>query len=292
MTSFEIDRLPDLHDPVAIIAFSGWNDAGSAATNAARFIVRRLGARRFAQLPAETFYSFTDTRPTVRASPGGERVVQWPTNEFFYARNPGGPHDIVAGIGVEPNLRWPSFAAAYAELIARTGATMTISLGALLADVPHTRPIRVTGTAADPEMAERLNLTRSKYEGPTGIVGVMHQAFMQAKISSASFWANVPHYITASQNPPATAALLQRVGEIAGLSFDLSELDDAGRRFEREVSTALGNNPEVQQYVERLQQAFDSGMTDEDVAEGPGPLEPGQVLADIEDFLRQQRDDD
>lgn len=288
MTSFEIDRLPELHNPIGITAFAGWNDAASAATNAARFITRRMGARRFATLDAEDFYSFTDTRPTVRSSPSGQRVVQWPTNEAFYARNPTGPHDLVVTIGTEPNLRWPNFAAAHSELFARLGVDTVISLGALLADVPHTRPVRVTGSAGDEEMSQRLNLQRSRYEGPTGIVGVMQQAMQLAELHTASFWANVPHYITAAQNPLATMALLERIQQVVEISFDLGDLREAGERFKREVSTALSTNPEVTGYVQQLEAAFDTGVTDSP----PLEMDTRAILSDIESYLREQRDDD
>ncbi len=288
MTSFDIDRLPELHSPIGITAFAGWNDAASAATNAARFIVRRMGARRFATLSAEDFYSFTDTRPTVRSSPSGQRVVQWPTNEAFYARNPTGPHDLVVAIGVEPNLRWPSFSASHSELFARLGVEMVISLGALLADVPHTRPVRVTGTAGDEEMSQRLSLARSRYEGPTGIVGVLQQALQQAELHTASFWANVPHYITASQNPLATLALLERIQQIVEIGFDLTDLREAGDRFQREVSTALSTNPEVTGYVHQLEVAYDTGVVDSP----PLEMDTRAILSDIESYLREQRDDD
>jgi proteasome assembly chaperone (PAC2) family protein len=288
VTSFEIDRLPELHNPIGITAFAGWNDAASAATNAARFITRRMGARRFATLDAEDFYSFTDTRPTVRSSPSGQRVVQWPTNEAFYARNPTGPHDLVVSIGTEPNLRWPTFAAAHSELFARLGVDTVISLGALLADVPHTRPVRVTGAAGDEEMSQRLNLQRSRYEGPTGIVGVMQQAMQQADLHTASLWANVPHYITAAQNPLATLALLERIQQIVEIGFDLSDLRDAGERFKREVSTALSANPEVTGYVQQLESAFDSGVADSP----PLEMDTRAILSDIESYLREHREDE
>ena len=170
MPDLIVDRLPELHNPVAVVAFEGWNDAASAATDAARYLVNRLGGRRFASIDAERFYSFTDARPMVSILPGNVRRIGWQKNEFYYVRNPSGPHDIVIGIGVEPNLRWRSFAGAHAELYNSISVEYVVSLGALLADVPHTRPTRVTGSAFDPQVAERLSLTTSRYEGPTGIV--------------------------------------------------------------------------------------------------------------------------
>jgi proteasome assembly chaperone (PAC2) family protein len=285
-----IDRMPDLHDPVAVIAFSGWNDAASAATDAARFVVRRLGARKFASIDADPFYDFRESRPTVQASFNGQREVKWPQNDFFYARNPTGPHDIIIGIGVEPGLAWGTFTGAHTGLYRDAGVGLVISLGALLADVPHTRDTRVTGTAVDPEVAARLELTTSRYEGPTGIVGVLHDVLRRSGVPAASLWANVPHYITTSQNPNATAALLRRLSVMTGLTFDLRELTSAGERFVSEVNAALDGNPEIAEYVRRLEAAVDAG-------EVGAPLESSlpageELLSDIEDFLRQTRPDD
>jgi len=288
-----IDTRPDLHSPIAVLAFAGWNDAASAATNTARFLVRRLGARRFASIDPEAFYVFTDSRPTARITGSGERVIDWPANDFFFARNPTGPHDVVVAIGVEPNLRWRSFAEAHTNLLRDLGVEMVVSLGALLADVPHTRPPRVTGSANDPEVAERLNPTRSRYQGPTGIVGVIDNALNATSLPSMSLWANVPHYITTSQNPPATVALLERLEGLLGLSFDYTDLKLAGKRFVTEVNSALGNgDPKLLDYVRKLEEAIDSGVTgDEDDRESSALPAAEDVVLDIEAFLRSQRPD-
>jgi len=283
-----VDTQPGLKSPVAVCAFTGWNDAASAATNAARFIVRRLGARKFATIDAEPFYDFKEQRPTVRITARGDREVNWPANEFFYARNPTGPHDIVVFIGAEPALRWRTFTAAHAELFREVGAEMVVSLGALLADVPHSRPVRVTGSVMDESLSAQLDLQPSRYEGPTGIVGVLHTALRNEGLAGASLWANVPHYITTSQNPPATAALLRRLQPIVGMEWDLSELDAAAERFSDEVNTALSGNPEIEDYVRQLEQAVDAGAD----AEPPSQLPRAEdVLLDIEHFLRERRED-
>ena len=288
MDYLTVDTQPGLKSPIAVCAFSGWNDAASAATNAARFIVRRLGARKFASIDAEPFYDFTETRPTVRITARGDRELNWPTNDFFYARNPTGEHDVVVFIGTEPALRWRTFASAHTGLFKDVGADLVVSLGALLADVPHSRPVRVTGSAMDPKVSGRLELQPSRYEGPTGIVGVLHDSLREADLPGASLWANVPHYITTSQNPPATAALLRRLQTIIGMEFDLSELDSAGERFIDEVNTALSGNPEVQDYVHQLETAADSGtLSDLD----PQLPRGEDLVLDVEEFLRGQRDD-
>lgn len=289
MDALRIDTRPELNKPIAICAFAGWNDAASAATNAARFVVRRLGARRFASLDPEPFYDFTETRPSVRITARGERELTWPTNDFFYARNPTGPHDVVVLVGTEPGLRWKTYTSTQASLFRELGVDLVVSLGALLADVPHSRPMRVTGSAMDPAVNTRLNLQPSRYEGPTGIVGVLHDSLRGADLAGASLWANVPHYITTSQNPPATAALLRRVQGILGMEFDLSELESAGERFMLEVNTALSANPEVSDYVRRLETAYDEATS---TAEPESQLPQGEELVlDVEEFLRSQRED-
>lgn len=291
MDHLRIDRRPELHDPVAIIAFSGWNDAASAATSAARFVIRRLGARRFASIDPEAFFDFRETRPSVRINASGRREIVWPSIEFFYARNAGGPHDVIVGIGVEPNLRWNTFARSCGALFSDLGGALTVSLGALMADVPHTREVRVTGTAIDLALAEKLDLTTSRYEGPTGILGVLQTVLRDTGSPAASLWANVPHYITTAQNPRATAALLRRLQPIIGLEFDYADLTAAGERFVAEVDTAISGNPEIVEYVRRLEAAVDSGAT-MNLSPGGGPLPAGKDLVmDIEEFLRGRRDD-
>ena len=272
------------------MAFAGWNDAASAATNAARFVVRRLGARKFATIDAEPFFDFRETRPSVRMDSRGNREIAWPANEFFYARNPLGPHDVIIAIGVEPNLRWKSFVGACASLFRDMDVKLAISLGALMADVPHTRDVRVTGSAFDPTLAAELDLSVSRYEGPTGIVGVLHQRLREEELPAASFWANVPHYITTAQNPPATIALLRRVQKIVEIEFDYTELQAAGERFVSEITTAISGNSEILDYVHRLETAMDSGQ---EPSAGPGTmLPPGEDLVlDVEEFLRSQRED-
>ncbi|HET7738401.1 MAG TPA: PAC2 family protein [Tepidiformaceae bacterium] len=293
MEALRVDYRPELRDPIAIVAFTGWNDAASAASNAARFLARRLGARRFAVLEAEQFYDFQSSRPTVRISPSGDRELQWPSNEFFYARNPRGESDLIIGIGAEPSLRWRTFSGALEDLFEDLGVKMVVSLGALLADVAHTRDVRVTGTAVDPAVGERLNLTVSKYEGPTGIVGVLHDSMRKKGVPAASLWANVPHYVTTDQNPPATLALLRRLQSMLDLEFDFTDLEAAGVRFVAEVDAVVSSNPEISSYVRRLEEAYDSGVDpDEDPDESGYLPAPEDAVLDVEEFLRNLRDDD
>jgi proteasome assembly chaperone (PAC2) family protein len=289
MDELQVDARPELKRPIALLAFAGWNDAASAATNAARLVVRRLGARRFAHIDPESFYDFKETRPSVRIAADGGREIRWPATEYFYARNSQGEHDVVVAIGVEPNLRWQRYSKLQTDLLRDLGVELVVSLGALLADVPHTRPIRVTGSSSDPDVAERLNLARSRYEGPTGIVGVMHQALQAQSLPAMSLWANVPHYVTTSQNPAASAALLQRLEDVLGVSFDYRELKAAEERFVREVNIALSANPDMLQYVARLEQAMDQGPADEGDERSADLPSARDVLGDVEEFLREQR---
>ncbi len=285
MEHLRLDSLPELRSPLVICAFAGWNDAASAATNAARFVVRRFGARKFGSFDPEPFFDFREVRPLVRLTVRGEREITWPANEAYFARNPTGPHDVVVFVGTEPNLRWRTFAGELVELAQAVRAELVVTLGALLADVPHTRPVRVTGSALDPAVAERLGLQPSRYEGPTGIVGVLHTALRDAGLGGATLWANVPHYLTSSQNPAATAALLRRVAGLLGVDFDLAEMDAAAQRFVAEVEGALQANPEAQEYVRRLEASYDTAAP-----EAPQLPRGEDLLVDIERFLREQRE--
>lgn len=293
MDALNLETRPELRSPVAVLAFAGWNDAASAATNAARFLTKSLGARRFATIDTEDFVDFQTTRPVARFNSRGIREISWPSNEFFYARNPGWEHDLVIGVGVEPNLRWRTFSALVVDVLKATQPRMIVSLGALLADVAHTRPVRVTGTASDQALAARLSLAISRYEGPTGIIGVLHEAFRRAEVPACSLWANVPHYVTTDQNPSATLALLRRLQVIVNVRMDFEELESASGRFVSEVNTAVSANPEMAAYVRQLESAADAGEYDEDEEATEGAAElpsPDIVVKDIEDFLRGQRD--
>lgn len=292
MDALRVDYRPELREPVAVVAFTGWNDAASAASNAARFLARRLGARRFAALEPESFFDFQTARPSVRITGAGERELQWPSNDFFYARNPRGASDIVIGIGAEPSLRWRTFTDSVRGLFADLNVRMVVSIGALLADVAHTRDVRVTGSAIDAKVAEELSLSTSRYEGPTGILGVLTDALSREGMPSASLWANVPHYVTTDQNPPATLALLRRLQSMLNLKFDFTDLEAASERFIIEVDTVIAANPDVSAYVRRLEDAYDSG---EGLEDEPGKAvlpAPEDLVMDVEDFLRNLRGDD
>ncbi len=288
MQPFIWDRRPDgLRAPAMVCAFKGWNDAGEAASSAVSFLASALDARRFAQIDSEEFYDFQTNRPCVRFSDANKREIVWPTVEVFEARAPRAPRDLVLVQGVEPSLRWRSFTSQLIDLAEALGVQLVVSLGALLGDIPHTRPVAITGHASEEGLMERLGLgTRgSTYEGPTGIVGVLHSACADAGLPSASLWAGVPHYVAAAANPKAALALVRRVERLIGVSVDVSELETAAADYERQVGLAVQSDPDIRAFVERLEQAAESD--EETMASGDVPS--GDTLArEFQRFLRQR----
>jgi len=280
------ERRPDgLRAPALVCAFKGWNDAGESATSALTFLGGSLDAERFAVIDPEEFVDFQSTRPTVRLIDGHTRAIEWPDFEVWAARVPRAPRDLVLLSGPEPAMRWRTFCRAVVELAEALGVQLVVTLGALLADVPHSRPVSVTGFASDPGLVERLGLERTTYEGPTGIVGVLHDACGQAGMPSASLWAAVPHYVAVAPNPKGALALLRRLEGLVGVTVDAQELEDAAGDYERQVTRAVELDPDVQAFVERLERAADevAGPTD------PGDLPSGDVLArEFQRFLRQR----
>src|SRR6267154_2633042 len=228
------DRRPDgLRAPAMVCAFQGWNDAGDAASSAVSFLASALNARRFARIDSEEFYDFQANRPCVRFGEGGKREIVWPSVEVFEAPAPRAPRDLVLVQGVEPSMRWRAFSANIVDLAEALGVQVVVSLGALLGDVPHTRPVAITGHASDPALVERLGMQASTYEGPTGIVGILHSACSEAGLPSASLWAGVPHYVAAAANPKAALALVRRVEGLIGVSVDVPSGDILAREFQR-----------------------------------------------------------
>jgi predicted ATP-grasp superfamily ATP-dependent carboligase len=281
------DRRPDgLRAPAMVCAFQGWNDAGDAASSAVSFLASSLQARRFARIDSEEFYDFQSNRPNVQFNEANEREIVWPTVEVFEASAPRAPRDVVLVQGIEPSLRWRAFTGHIVDLAEALGVQVVVSLGALLGDVPHTRPVTISGHATDPALIERagMHASTSTYEGPTGIVGVLHAACAQAGLPSASLWAGVPHYVAAAANPKAALALLRRVEGLIGVSVDVSELESAAADYERQVGLAVQSDPDIQAFVERLEQAAES---DEDVA--PEDVPSGDAIArEFQRFLRQR----
>jgi predicted ATP-grasp superfamily ATP-dependent carboligase len=281
-------RPSGLRNPAMVCAFQGWNDAGDAASGATSYLATELDAKRFASVDIEEFYDFQANRPRIQLSGEHGRKISWPSIEIFEARAPAGARDLVIVQGVEPSLRWKTFSALIVDLAEALGVQLVVTLGALLADVPHSRPVSMTGSASDPTIMDRLGLHTSSYEGMTGIVGVLHAACTEAGLRTASIWAGVPHYVAAAANPKATLALLRKVELIAGPSVELSELELAAAEYERQVGMAVQSDPDIQAFVERLER--DTDNEDEDL--GPEDLPSGESLArEFQRFLRQRGDE-
>ncbi len=278
---------PDgLRAPALVCAFKGWNDAGDAASAALQFVGGSLGASRFATIDPEEFYDFQATRPRVHLRDGKAREITWPEVEVYAARVPRAPRDLVLLQGSEPSFRWRSFSQLVVDLAEALGCQLVVSLGALLADVPHSRPVQLTGLASDGALVDRIGLPGSNYEGPTGIVGVLHDACSRAGIPTASLWASVPHYVAAAPNPKAALALVRKLESLVGVSVDAGELESAAADYERQVNLAVQSDPDVQAFVERLEQV---AAEEEEEAASPTDLPSGDVLArEFQRFLRQR----
>jgi len=302
---------PKLQRAALIAAFSGWNDAADAATDAVRWLGRMSNARQFATLDIEEYVDFQASRPTVELIDGVVRTITWPSLALSAGSLPGGGRDLVLLAGVEPNLKWQAFCDDVIGVARATGCEIVVTVGALLGDTPHTREIQCTGSATDEVLAARLGMQRSRYEGPTGIVGVLHDAVRRAGFPSASIWAPVPHYVATPPNPKATRAILDRLRELLDLNLDLTELDIAASAWERSVSEVVAGDSDVSSYVERLERRYDNQAaqptwmeSDEEIAAededeedeedwfDEDDLPSGDSLAeDFERYLRENPDD-
>ena len=274
---------PELHEPTLIMAFAGWSDAGGAATATSQYLIERWHSTRLVELDAEEFYDFTQLRPTVRYE-GDIRRIDWPENAFYYHQRP--EKDLIIFNGIEPHLRWKAYVDAVLEVIRRFDVKLVITLGALFVEYPHTRPMRVTGTAPDPEMQARAGLfTRGgRYEGPTGISGVLNAAMRDHDIPAASVWANVPHYVSAAPNPPATLALLKALTAMLEVEVPLGRMVRASAAFDAQLTEATSKNSEVSDYVRTLEERIDAETANSD---GPQELPAtDKIVEDIENFLR------
>jgi predicted ATP-grasp superfamily ATP-dependent carboligase len=277
---------PELERPVLIAAFRGWNDGGQGASLAGAYLARAWAAQEFASIDAENFYDFQATRPMVSLVDGYTRKIEWPENTFMHAPMPGSGRDVIIMLGVEPNLRWRSFSAHVSGLAKDLGVELVITLGSLLADVPHTRPAPVTGSANDPELIERLGLQASRYEGPTGIVGVLHDACMQAGIPSASLWAAVPHYVSLTPSPRAAKALVDRLAVLLEADVDTAELDEAADSYAQQVSEAVASDDETLAYVQELERRVDELVEEADLPSGDA------IAAELTRYLRERENGD
>jgi proteasome assembly chaperone (PAC2) family protein len=280
---------PDgLRRPIVIMAFSGWNDAAESATTAARYLTQLWPSRPFANIDPEEFYHFGLSRPYVRFKAGSrnEREIIWPTTEFSIAQPATLDRDLIVGVAAEPHLKWRTYCAAVVELARRAQAPLILTLGALLAEVAHSQPVRLSGGAHDPELAARLGIRPTRYEGPTGIVGALNTLCRNEGIPTASLWANVPHYISGIENPKAALALIRRVLVLLNAEADLSELSEAAAQFEQNLNGIVAQNAKIAEYVAKLERK----KPDEDEEEPRDELPPSSdLVAEIEQFLRQQR---
>ena len=277
-----LSHRPQLTRPVLVAAFRGWNDGGQGASLAGGFLAKSWRAARFGDIDPEEFYDFQATRPHVSLIDGSTRQIDWPDNAFYHATIPGTDRDAILLLGIEPSLRWRRFTGLVVGLAQDLGVELVITLGSLLADVPHTRPSPVTGSASDEKLIEQLGLQASRYEGPTGIVGVLHDACRRSGIASASLWAAVPHYVSLAPSPRAALALCRRLGDLVGTSLDTEELEEASERYSEQVTEAVAADAETQAYVEELE-----ARTDELVDESELPS--GDTLAaELTRFLRER----
>lgn len=277
--------VPQLREPLLVCAFRGWNDAAAAASTALGVVGEAFDSEPIASVDAEEFFDFQSTRPTITLSEGQARRIDWPRNDLIAVRVPAAERDLVLLDGTEPNLRWRTFSEAIATAADALGVEMVITLGALIAEVSHTLPVPITGLASDEKLVAELDLQRSNYEGPTGIVGVVHDCCHQVGMSSASLWAAVPHYVAAVPNPKAALALLRRLEGLTGIAVDATELEEETATYEEQIDRAIAANPEIEELVDRIEAEQSEQLS------GPEDLPSADSIArDFQQFLRQQGD--
>jgi proteasome assembly chaperone (PAC2) family protein len=276
--------LPQLRSPVLVCAFRGWNDAAAAASTALRAIATSLDAEQIASVDPEDYFDFQANRPTISLDEGQTRRIDWPENNLIAARVPTADRDLVLLDGTEPNLRWRTFSETIATAADALGVDMVVTLGALIAEVAHTLPVPITGLASSQELVDELELERSSYEGPTGIVGVVHDLCRQAGIQSASLWAAVPHYVAAVPNPKAALALLRRLEGLTGIAVEASDLEEETTDYEEQIGRAVAANPEIEELVSRIE----AEQVDLLNAEGEELPSADTLAREFQRFLRQR----
>lgn len=285
MSEVEWDETPDLRRPILVAAFEGWFDAGNAATGAVELLQGRYDAPEVARIPAEEYFDFTQRRPEVRLDDAGDRVILWPDTEVHAVWVEDGEHDLLLVGGVEPHLRWHAFCSNVLEIASRCDCAFVVTLGAMVAGVPHTRPASVVGSSSNPDLATRLGLDEPSYQGPTGIVGTLHDRLHRAGIPAVSLRVGIPHYVAGPPNPKGTRALLQRFEQVTGIPSGWADLDATVIDWEQRVTAAVAGDDDVAEYVKQLEEEVDRRATEE--------LPSGDDLAaEFQRFLREQDDGD
>jgi proteasome assembly chaperone (PAC2) family protein len=275
---------PALREPILLVGFAGWNDAGDAATFSLETLITAWSPARFAEIDPEGFFDFTETRPMISLDASGQRSLEWPENAFYAHALPNQDRDVVLLLGTEPQLRWKTFCRHILAVAERVHASCLLTLGALMADVPHTREPTCTGFVSSSPMLpqlQKLGVKMSSYEGPTGILGALHEAWRATNRPAISLWGNVPHYISATPNPQVALALLRRVGMILGTPVPVSSVEKQAQAFAVQVEEALRENPEAQEYVHQLEEQYAAEVPP--TTDGPGLFEA------LEEFLRSSR---
>ena len=279
------EDLPELRRPVLVAAFGGWNDAGDAASTAVEHLSLTWEATDLYDIDPDDYYDYQSSRPTVRQNGGVMRRLEWPSTGISFCRVPAATSDLVLVLGVEPNFRWRSFCQEIIDMAFALNVERVVTLGSLLADTPHTRPVPITGSAYSTEAVKKYGLTESKYEGPTGITGVLNQMFIQAGVPAISLWASVPHYLGHPPNPKATLALLHRLEEIIETPIPLGMLPEQAQEWEESISDMLSDDEDMAAYVRELEEREDSGA-DDDATDPLTEVDGDTLAAEFERYLR------
>ncbi len=298
---------PELRNPVLVAALAGWNDAADAATTAIKFLIDRWKPTKIAEIDIEDFFVFTETRPTIRYVDGIQRTIIWPSSQFLAYQAPDLSHDIILYLGAEPQLKWKTFSKTFLEVSKHFKVSELVLLGALLADIPHSIAVPITGTSSNADLKERLHemdIHSSRYEGPTGMIGVLQDAFRRAAIPAASLWAAAPHYLAATPNIKVTSGLLTYLNTFMSFGLDLSDIQADAIRFEEQITSLVARDPEASAYVRRLEEQITGAMSSEDDEDdeddavsnsdrttSTGPLPSAEsLIRGVEELLRKQRE--
>lgn len=297
----------ELRNPVLIAAHAGWNDAADAATTAIKFLIDRWKPTKIAEIDIEDFFVFTETRPTIKYVDSVQRTIMWPSSQFLAYQAPELSHDIILYLGAEPQLKWKTFSKIFLDVSKHFKVSELVLLGALLADIPHSIAVPITGTASNIDLKERLNemdIHNSRYEGPTGMIGVLQDTFRRAAIPATSLWAAAPHYLAATPNIKVTSALLTYLNTFMSFGLDLSDIQADAIRFEEQITSLVARDPEASAYVRKLEEQISGNMSSEDEeddeddtvfnpdrATSTGPLPSAEsLIRGVEELLRKQRE--